>query len=82
MQLKIADVKKQVEELENKMNKKFDDLVVELSRALDGVNDNPITPSTMDTSKLEVAINTLREDLIGHIKVYNNHIIQQHSRRK
>ena len=77
-QLKISDVEKQIEELEEKINEKFTALVAELNAALSEVN----TDGSVDTSKLEAELNQLRNDLVGHVGVYNKHIKQLHIGKK
>ena len=85
-QLKIQDVKDQVDELEKTLTDKFVGLVAEIKNVLADAN---VATSEVDTSVLDSAVasmkaevNTLRDDMIGHVTLYNKHIIQQHNTKK
>lgn len=90
-QLKIVDVKKQVEDLEKAMeerlNKKFADLVEDLKHILQEANvkvGDGDTLSSFDDkiNKVKKEISKLRSDVGNHVTVYNKHIMQQHGKRK
>ena len=75
-QLKIADVKDQVDKLEGDMNTRLDTLE-ELVKAGSGGSD-----VTINVEKFVSELNKVREDLIGHVNVYNGHIKSLHMKQK
>jgi hypothetical protein len=82
-QLKIVDVKKQVEELEAQVNAKFEGLVNELKQVLQNAKVIPNDPNTPSKEKeLEEKVNQIKKDLVGHVEVYNKHIRQLHIQNK
>jgi ElaB/YqjD/DUF883 family membrane-anchored ribosome-binding protein len=79
-QLKIADVKKQVEDLETSLNAKFASLVEEVKEVLknSGVGGSDEAIAELE-KKLGNKIEGLRNDVGGHVRIYNKHIQQQHA---
>jgi len=73
-QLKIQDVKQQVEDLEKKLDARLDSLIAEVKASVVSTkSENP------GLKELVRTVEQLNNDLRGHIAVYNKHIMQQHA---
>jgi|GEM_PF-4622018 len=92
MQLRIHDVKAMVEALKAEVEvlktqqveteHKFTKLVEELKSVLEQskitLENIPSSPVETGSGVLLDKITALQNDLEGHVRVYNNHIMQQH----
>ena len=83
-QLKIVDVQTEMRENIKKLDEKISvlaDFMNKVAAAVNQINDSGKTVELKDAAKLTEEIMKLRADLIGHVEVYNNHIIQQHPKK-
>jgi hypothetical protein len=89
-QLKIQDVKDQLDATETLLNDKFSGLVEEVKTVLadagvgeDSGDCDTATPTdNTELIELRLQVEDLKEAIVGHINLYNNHIVQQHNRKK
>ena len=82
-QLKIQDVKDQIDELEKTLNQKFEVLVEEV-KAVISTAKVPIDTSNLDSlfADIKKDVKKLRDDTTVLATNYNRHIIQQHAPKK
>jgi len=84
-QLKIIDVKEQLEAFEKEVNEKFAALEARLDAIVsagqrDGGTDG-VTPHThTQINDLNDLVKQVHENVKGHVEVYNKHIVQQHNK--
>tara|TARA_R110000824_G_scaffold94690_1_gene228231 strand:+ start:2648 stop:2923 length:276 start_codon:yes stop_codon:yes gene_type:complete len=89
-QLKIQDVKDALDTAKTELNDKFSGLVEEVKTVLSdaGVGtdtgDCYVATPTDNTELIELRneVAELREAIVGHINLYNNHIVQQHNKKR
>lgn len=86
-QLKIQDVKDELITTEAKLNDKFNGLVEEVKTVLAtsgvGVDAEDCDKSiATELTALRTEVRELKDAIVGHIELYNNHIVQQHNRKK
>tara|TARA_R110002126_G_C10266743_1_gene483633 strand:+ start:115 stop:384 length:270 start_codon:yes stop_codon:yes gene_type:complete len=87
-QLKIQDVKDDLDNTKAELDDKFSSLVEEvkivLAEAGVGTDSGESVTATdsMDVIELRKDVAELKDAIVGHINLYNNHIIQQHNKKK
>ena len=86
-QLKISDIKEELEQIRKDLNTKIKDLegvVNELKASLEGAFiQKSIEPKDVaeTIAVVELGLKQLRNDVEGHVGVYNKHIMQQHGKK-
>jgi ElaB/YqjD/DUF883 family membrane-anchored ribosome-binding protein len=87
-QLKIQDVKDDLDNTKAELDDKFSSLVEEvkivLAEAGVGTDSGESVRATDNTELMQLRndVAELREAIVGHINLYNNHIVQQHNKKK
>ena len=78
-QLKIQDIKEEMESKETIINGRLTAIEVAIEEIRSNTNG---TKAPVNTVAIQKELDNLRKELIGHVGVYNNHIIKQHGKVK
>jgi hypothetical protein len=83
--LTVKDAMTRIDQVEKDLNEKFTKLVDELKQVLAETENTcgcGCKTDSVEVGTLDSKVEDIRNDLIGHIQVYNQHIIQQHGKKK